>query len=1159
MTTKLLYSAESWEQAYTAFEDINFTAYDYDTVKQSLLDYIKLKYPENFNDYIESSQMVAIIELFAYIAEQLAYRVDMAAHENLLSTASRKQSILRLARLISYTASRNTTLRGLVKLDSVTISENFVDSQGNNLSNRTIGWADPTNALWREQFTLAMNRLMLRPIGDPSKSFQTAATLFQLYELANLTEAQAGGTSFTNGVLKTNVNTSAGSLAFELVPADIDESGVFERTPDPLQQFSIVYSNDGYGDNSPLTGFHMYLKQGTLARYPYAFDTAIPNRALELSTKNINDTDVWLQQVDSSGAVIEDWLEVPNINGDNLAFNTVDSFKKYEIETLEDDQIRILFGAGDFSDIPTGSFRVWARASESGDANLPTSNLQKAAITFAYTSKQGQRESCTLVYSLAIPLQNSASAESIEHIRSVAPGVYQAQNRMVNGEDYNLFPLQDPSIIHLKTVNRTFAGQPKYVEWNDASGAYQNVKMFSDDGRMYYDIGANGQTAKLSARALIDEVIEPLLSNPDVYNLISYSFFSSPAPLANAAVRPRTKFIEDAALPLLEKTLIQAMLDSHWYGEPEARVLLGPDLTTATSPKAYYGVVDNDTDNRVYDENLKTVTVSGGLYVATPFPGGVSGIQGVARQARFGIRFNPDRAFASNLLINPATVLAVTAPDTLTALDVSPAHFEETLTIEMIDISGLFTVYGSVSGELASGLVGEAYDNGFISFIIDAESPNDNTPVPGDSFIIDLTLVLGVLTPTVYKKNLFGKFEIIDELSLPPGAEGYVYDVADNAANWIIIVERVDDVDGKLLYWKITNRSFDLTVESPTVRFWYDSTGYLVDPETKQRIRDKVRILKSNLNLDRTQALGVDQTYFVVNRVLHDNGEVNINALLISPDSLTSDQVSSSTGDVTAPFQFLQFIGVDEFIYFQKDAATGVLTPVETTPYIQSLSYSNNESPEGYVRKLGRGGLDFSWIHFVSNDNVVDPSPSNIHDMFLLTKGYWSSVNDWLNGVTSEQPLQPSPYELRSTYRSLLSNKMLSDTVVMHPAKIKVLFGQKAAPELRAKLKIVKSSGSRLTDDQLKIKALALVNSYFAIENWPLGKEFYATELCAVLHAKLPTNVQSVVLVPEFPLNTFGDLFYIRAAGDETLVSALMLEDIIVVKGLDKLILKQSV
>lgn len=1169
MTTKLLYAAETWEHAYAAFENINFTAYDFDSVKQSLLDYLKLKYPENFNDYIESSQLIAIVELFAYIAEQHAYRVDMATHENLLSTAARKQSILRLARLVSYTAARNMPLRGLVKIDSVTISENLTDSQGNNLANKPIKWADSSNLLWREQFNLALNRLFIKPIGNPSKSFQSAATLLQTYEVANLTEADTTSTSFSNGTLKLQINLNGKALPFELVPADIDEGGVFERTPDPFLPFTIVLTNDGYGDDSPMTGYQMYMKQGTLSKLNYTFDVAIPNQVLELNVPGVNDTDVWLQQVDAANMVTAEWTEVKNVNGDNLAFNTLSGYQKYEVETLEDDKVKIVFGAGDFSDIPVGTFRIWVRASASGNLTLPAAKLQKASVTFAYMSKQGQHESCTLEYSLGTSIQNASEAETIEHIRSVAPGVYQAQNRMVNGEDYNSFPLQDPSIIHLKAVNRTFAGQPKYIEWNDASGAYQNVKVFGDDARMYYNISSNTISSKLSSRSLIDEVIEPLLSSPGVYNLINYSYFSSPTPLSQVAVRPRTRFIEDASIlinnePLQEKTLIQGALDRHWYGEPITRVSLGPDLTPNTSPKSYYGVVNNDVDQRVYDANLKLVVANSTGYTAVPTPGGVSGIQdAVSRQRRFGIRFNPERAFTSNVVLNSATVSVVGNTSVLLASDIQ-ATTEEVFTIELVGTQGEFTVFGSQSGILPGGTVGELYDNGLLSFIINKPGATPTTPfvvtpgliTPGDSFVIIPTRIDNILVPSVYERNLMGIFELVDESQLDADAETQAYDIADIGRNWVLIIERVDDVDGKLLYWKVTNRSFDLTVESATTKFWYDAAGYLVDPETKTRVRDQIKILKSNLTLDKTKVLGTDQRYYVVNRILNANGEVNFNALLVSPDSLLANEIASSTGDVSAPFQFLQFIGNNEYVYFLK-SNTGTLTPVDTTVYIESLDYVNNEAGN-YVRKLGRGGLDFSWVHYVDNENVVDPSPSNIIDMYVLTKGYWAAINSWLNGEVDEMPIEPSPYELRSTYRTILASKMISDTVIMHSAKLKLLFGQRAAPELRAKLKLVKTSSSRLTDDQLKIKALALIQAYFAIEDWPLGKEFYATELCSVLHAKLPIDVQSAVLVPEFPLNTFGDLFYVRAAADEMLVNAMQLDDILIVTGLDKTILKQS-
>ena len=93
--------AESWSTVYKAFQNINFSAYDFNTIKRSLIDYIKLYHSENFNDYIENSEIVALIEVFSYVGEILAYRQDMNAHENFFGLAERKDSILQLAKFIS--------------------------------------------------------------------------------------------------------------------------------------------------------------------------------------------------------------------------------------------------------------------------------------------------------------------------------------------------------------------------------------------------------------------------------------------------------------------------------------------------------------------------------------------------------------------------------------------------------------------------------------------------------------------------------------------------------------------------------------------------------------------------------------------------------------------------------------------------------------------------------------------------------------------------------------------------------------------------------------------------------------------------------------------------------------------------------------------------
>src|ERR1035437_900121 len=318
MTTKsLLNAAESWEKIYTSFDQINFTAYDYVSIKQSLLDYLKLYYPENFNDYIESSQMIALIEMFSYVAEIMAYRVDLSIHENLLPTATRKQSILRLAKLISYSSSRNLPLRGLVKITSISTSENLIDSQGNSLSNRMIAWNDQTNSLWREQFFAVFDKVLTQSYGNPFKSVQLDNTVFQQYEVKNLVETTSTGSVFKNGTIGSSVSIGNQSLNFEIVPSDIDQNGVFERDPNPNSYFTLLYADDGYGDSSDTTGFMMYLKQGTLQKLPYIFDISLPNRSVDINIPNINDSDVWVQQVDQTGLVTSTWQSVPNVVGSN--------------------------------------------------------------------------------------------------------------------------------------------------------------------------------------------------------------------------------------------------------------------------------------------------------------------------------------------------------------------------------------------------------------------------------------------------------------------------------------------------------------------------------------------------------------------------------------------------------------------------------------------------------------------------------------------------------------------------------------------------------------------------------------------------------------------------------------------------------------------------
>jgi len=98
-----LFAAEDYRLVYDSFKQANFQAYDYDTIRGALVDYIQQQYPENFNDWIQSSEFVALIETLSFLAHSLAFRIDQAGRENFLSTAERRSSVLRIADFLGYT------------------------------------------------------------------------------------------------------------------------------------------------------------------------------------------------------------------------------------------------------------------------------------------------------------------------------------------------------------------------------------------------------------------------------------------------------------------------------------------------------------------------------------------------------------------------------------------------------------------------------------------------------------------------------------------------------------------------------------------------------------------------------------------------------------------------------------------------------------------------------------------------------------------------------------------------------------------------------------------------------------------------------------------------------------------------------------------------
>ena len=518
--SRIINRAEGWERAYEVFQQVNFSAFDFTTIKESMIEYMKLYFPEDFNDYIESSEFIAVLELFAYTAELLAYRLDLNAHENFLTTAQRKESVLRLAKLISYKASRNIPARGLAKIQSIQSTELITDANGINLANTRIRWNDRNNANWKDQFILVMNRVMQQPFGSvsPDERIQVQDVVFELYDLDNIPTI--------SGVQAFSTLVSGQSISMEVVPQELAVYGPVERRPERSKPLSLTYAADGLGDGSDTTGFMFFVKQGKLSRQVGTFDGVTPNQTFELANLGINDTDVWVNNVDTdTGVVLTDgfWEEVDIAASQNIIFNTTETRSKYEVETLDKDGVRLIFGDGEFASIPSGTFDFWNRTSLTDPVVIPQNSIQGQTATFTYQDVNNNVQTVTFTFSLINTLQNAAATETIDHIRRTAPSVYYTQNRMVNGQDYNTFLLQDPTIAKMRAVNRTFAGDSKYIAWHDPSESYENVKIFGNDLLLYYntDEASVRANASTSVSVVVDSLIEPILSSAEFSNILN--------------------------------------------------------------------------------------------------------------------------------------------------------------------------------------------------------------------------------------------------------------------------------------------------------------------------------------------------------------------------------------------------------------------------------------------------------------------------------------------------------------------------------------------------------------------------------------------------------------------------------------------------------------
>ena len=213
-----------------------------------------------------------------------------------------------------------------------------------------------------------------------------------------------------------------------------------------------------------------------------------------------------------------------------------------------------------------------------------------------------------------------------------------------------------------------------------------------------------------------------------------------------------------------------------------------------------------------------------------------------------------------------------------------------------------------------------------------------------------------------------------------------------------------------------------------------------------------------------------------------------------------------------------------------------------------------------YIVYAGRQDILYQYRHNAPNDRRIDPSTSNLIDLYVLTSAYDTEYRQWIQDTsnTIAKPDVPTSIELAVQFAELNNVKAISDSIVYQNAVFKPIFGSKANSKLQATFKVVKNPTLNISDADIKTSVISAINTYFSIANWDFGDDFYFSELSAYLHQTLSPNIASIVIVPKDVTVSFGSLYQINADPTEIIISAATVNDVEIITAVTAGQLNQS-
>ena len=1191
--------AEDWKKIYQTFREADFQSYDFETLRKTMIDYLRLYYPEDFNDFIESSEYIALIDLIAFLGQSLAFRTDLNSRENFLDTAERRDSILKLARLVGYSPKRSIPASGLLKIVSVSTTEAITDSNGYDLANLPVVWNDVTNSNWFEQFTLIVNATLL-----DSQIFGKSGNS-QLINGIKTDEYTINITPKTLPAFNFSATVGGSSTEFEIVSAtSVNQSYIYEVPPKPVSKFNLLYRNDSQGNGSINTGFFAYFKQGRLQTADFTVSEALPNRVLNIGYSNINNTDVWLYDVNSSNVATNKWTAVPAIAGVNVIYNKSTDRNLYQVNTTTNDQIDLVFGDGSFANVPQGTYRLYFRTSSALSYKVTPDEIQNAAIAIPYISRSGVQETLTIRANLNYTVANASANETNDEIRAKAPQQYYSQGRMITGEDYNIVPFTSFSnILKVKSVNRTSSGVSRFLDVNDSSGKYSSTNIFAQDGYLYKSsqLASNTFTFLSSSgvQSLVRDELTTILSSKEMQH---FYYENVTRNTSSGVTWQQSSINSDGCTGFMYLT-----------GDTTTSAVQLGSSTSASTRDVKIGAIIRfaapigkcfNSQNQIASRTPKYTGDK--LYIY----GSVTSIVGDGTLGGAVTTASKSGPVTLSVKVPSSAIVDEIIPVFNNRLDSS---LVSAIVLKILSYNNFALRYDLKSSSWL--IVDELYLSSATPWpefdYATAGSPTDNSWMIRFEYSTNVGYNIYWRSTNYYFESLLEtKFYFDEKVKTYDSKTGTtvqdtitVLKVNSSPNTKSMAASAADSAAAITTATNALVTASALAAEAATLASLSNSESAELAKIAASNAAESAKIAAAAATLavnaattaemsSWTPSLGVDYTWNIYKNIVDIDGYENQSKVLLTFTDTNADGIPDNP-DLFDMIVAPKYDKKHKLVFFEREVLYGgfVSYAPSTVEFIVDYEYytdieniyKNNDQLEGYVyyataentffkivltngvktlvkqsiyrAYVGRGGPDklyFQYKHNSPNYRRIDPSPSNVIDIYLLTKVFASDYQSWIRDTTGtiEEPVVPTTDELTLAYSKLEGSKATSDAIVFNSAKFKSLFGAKANPALQATFKVVKNAALNLSDNDIKSSVVNAINTYFAVDNWDFGETFYFSELSAYLHTTLSPNVSSIIIVPVSPTAMFGSLYQINAEANEILSSSATVDNVEIISAI---------